>query len=54
MTLSTHVLDATTGQPAAGVRVRLERAGDTGWAPAGALTRNRPRFTMRLTPHSLL
>ena len=35
MTLSTHVLDATTGRPAAGVRVRLERAGDTGWAPAG-------------------
>jgi 5-hydroxyisourate hydrolase len=35
MTLSTHVLDATTGRPAAGVRVRLERAGDDGWAPAG-------------------
>jgi 5-hydroxyisourate hydrolase len=35
MTLSTHVLDAITGRPAAGVRVRLERAGDTGWAPAG-------------------
>jgi 5-hydroxyisourate hydrolase len=35
MTLSTHVLDATTGHPAAGVRVRLERAGDDGWAPAG-------------------
>ena len=35
MTLSTHVLDATTGRPAAGVRVRLERAGDSGWAPAG-------------------
>jgi 5-hydroxyisourate hydrolase len=35
MTLSTHVLDATTGRPAAGVRVRLERAGDGGWAPAG-------------------
>jgi 5-hydroxyisourate hydrolase len=35
MTLSTHVLDATTGRPAADVRVRLERAGDDGWAPAG-------------------
>jgi 5-hydroxyisourate hydrolase len=35
MTLSTHILDATTGRPAAGVQVRLERAGDTGWAPAG-------------------
>jgi 5-hydroxyisourate hydrolase len=35
MTLSTHVLDATTGRPAAGVKVRLERGGDAGWAPAG-------------------
>ena len=32
MTLSTHVLDATTGRPAAGVQVRLERGDDTGWA----------------------
>ena len=41
MTLSTHVLDATTGRPAAGVEVRLECAvgqggGDAGWVPAGA------------------
>ncbi len=35
MTLSTHVLDATTGRPAAGLRVRLERAGEVGWTPAG-------------------
>ena len=35
MTLSTHVLDATTGRPAAGVQVRLERGGDGGWVPAG-------------------
>jgi 5-hydroxyisourate hydrolase len=35
MTLSTHVLDATTGRPAAGIQVRAERAGDDGWAPAG-------------------
>ncbi len=33
MTLSTHVLDATTGRPAAGVQVRLERGGG-GWVPA--------------------
>ena len=33
--LSTHVLDATTGQPAAGVQVRLEGAGANGWVPAG-------------------
>ena len=34
MTLSTHVLDATTGRPAAGVQVRLEHGADVGWAPA--------------------
>jgi 5-hydroxyisourate hydrolase len=43
VTLSTHVLDATTGRPAAGVQIRLDRAagdgGDAdgserGWAPA--------------------
>jgi 5-hydroxyisourate hydrolase len=43
VTLSTHVLDATTGRPAAGVQVRLDCAisggGDAsgsggGWAPA--------------------
>jgi 5-hydroxyisourate hydrolase len=33
VTLSTHVLDATTGRPAAGVQVRLERVGDHGWVP---------------------
>jgi 5-hydroxyisourate hydrolase len=33
MTLSTHVLDATAGQPAAGVYVRLECVGETGWRP---------------------
>ena len=35
MTLSTHVLDATTGRPAAGVQVRLERSAEAVWAPAG-------------------
>ena len=35
MTLSTHVLDATTGRPAAGVGIRLERGDGGGWAPAG-------------------
>jgi 5-hydroxyisourate hydrolase len=33
-TLSTHVLDATAGRPAAGVRVRLERRGPDGWSSA--------------------
>jgi 5-hydroxyisourate hydrolase len=31
-TLSTHVLDATTGRPAAGVLVRLEQGGPDGWS----------------------
>ena len=35
MTLSTHVLDATTGRPAAGVQVWLERGTDSRWVPAG-------------------
>lgn len=36
MSLSTHVLDATLGRPAAGVAVRLERRGDSGtWAAVG-------------------
>jgi 5-hydroxyisourate hydrolase len=35
VTLSTHVLDATSGRPAAGVQVRLERGGEPGWVPAG-------------------
>jgi 5-hydroxyisourate hydrolase len=34
-TLSTHVLDATAGQPATGVAVRLERRDPDGWSPAG-------------------
>ena len=33
MTLSTHVLDATTGSPAAGVLVMLERSTGDGWSP---------------------
>jgi 5-hydroxyisourate hydrolase len=32
VTLSTHVLDATTGRPAAGVQVRLERSAGDGWS----------------------
>jgi 5-hydroxyisourate hydrolase len=34
VTFSTHVLDATTGRPAAGIRIRLDRSlADGGWAP---------------------
>jgi 5-hydroxyisourate hydrolase len=32
MSLSTHVLDAARGRPAAGVPVRLERRDGDGWA----------------------
>ena len=35
-TLSTHVLDATAGRPAASMPVRLERRVPDGWTPAGA------------------
>ncbi|HEV7204624.1 MAG TPA: hydroxyisourate hydrolase [Jatrophihabitans sp.] len=31
MSVSTHVLDAVAGRPAAGVRVVLERRDETGW-----------------------
>jgi 5-hydroxyisourate hydrolase len=36
VTLSTHVLDATSGRPAAGMQVWLERRGPDEWSPAGA------------------
>jgi 5-hydroxyisourate hydrolase len=36
LTLSTHVLDATAGRPAAGVPVRLEYRSPDGWSAAGA------------------
>jgi len=35
VTLSTHVLDAVAGRPAADVAVRLEYLGPDGWSPAG-------------------
>jgi 5-hydroxyisourate hydrolase len=34
MAISTHILDAVTGRPAAGVNVRLEFAAEGGWKPA--------------------
>jgi 5-hydroxyisourate hydrolase len=36
MSLSTHVLDTGSGEPAAGVPVRLEREHDGAWAPVAA------------------
>ena len=39
MSISTHVLDAGHGRPAAGIAVRLERRTDGGWQPvAGGST----------------
>jgi 5-hydroxyisourate hydrolase len=35
-TLSTHVLDAASGRPAAGVRVTLDRRDGDGWRRLGA------------------
>ena len=34
-TLSTHVLDAASGEPAAGMPVSLEQRRDTTWSPLG-------------------
>ena len=34
-TLSTHVLDTATGEPARGMRVHLSRSGEVGWEAAG-------------------
>ena len=34
--ITSHVLDASTGRPAAGVAVELEVLEAAGWAPAGA------------------
>lgn len=36
MSLSTHVLDAVRGRPAAGVAVTLERRDGAGWVPVTA------------------
>ncbi len=36
MSLSTHVLDTGSGEPAAGVPVRVERAHDGGWLLVGS------------------
>ena len=45
MTLSTHVLDATTGRPAAGVQVRLDCAAAKGAPTPGGCRPARARRT---------
>lgn len=37
-TVSTHVLDTATGEPAVGMRVRLSRWADSGWERLGEYT----------------
>jgi len=61
MSLSTHVLDAMRGEPAAGVGVRLEVAADDGWkvlatTRTGADGRVRDVLSGHLTrgPHRLV
>ena len=51
MTLSTHVLDATSGRPAVGVGVLLETYRDGGWAEvASGLTDDDGRLVDWLRP----
>ena len=40
MSISTHVLDAAAGRPAAGVPVVLERRAADGWTPLASATTN--------------
>jgi 5-hydroxyisourate hydrolase len=61
MSLSTHVLDAVRGKPAAGIGVRLEAAADDGWMPlatvrTGADGRVRDGLSEHVTkgPHRLV
>jgi 5-hydroxyisourate hydrolase len=59
MTLSTHVLDAALGRPAAGVAVRLDVARPDGWLPVArertdADGRIRFETELRGGPHRLV
>jgi 5-hydroxyisourate hydrolase len=40
MSISTHVLDAVTGRPAAGIEVTLSARGEAGWADVSRRTTN--------------
>ncbi|HEY0698022.1 MAG TPA: hydroxyisourate hydrolase [Micromonospora sp.] len=51
MSLSTHVLDTTRGEPAAGVPVRLDRLDHDGWsAPAEGVTGPAGRLAVSAAP----
>jgi 5-hydroxyisourate hydrolase len=50
MTLSTHVLDATTGRPARAVSLRLDRRSGDGWQRLGAGATDEDGRCRDLTP----
>jgi 5-hydroxyisourate hydrolase len=52
-TLSTHVLDAASGQPAAGVQVRLDRRDGDRWQPLGEGVTDDDGRVRDLTPGGL-
>ena len=52
-TLSTHVLDAVTGEPAAGVPVVLSRRSDDGWAELASATTDADGRVRELAPDGL-
>ena len=52
-TLSTHVLDAVTGEPAAGVRVALARRDDGAWTELAAATTDADGRVRELAPDGL-
>ena len=56
MSISTHVLDAVTGRPAAGVGVRLECHGDGGWqlVANGVTDADAPLRHWGLTPSAVV
>ncbi|MCE3552783.1 hydroxyisourate hydrolase [Pseudonocardia sp. RS11V-5] len=53
MTLSTHVLDATSGLPAAGVPVAVDRRSDRGWEPLGSAVTDDDGRCRSLVPDGL-
>jgi 5-hydroxyisourate hydrolase len=52
-TLSTHILDAASGQPAAGVRVALHRRDGDGWEPLGEAVTDHDGRARDLAPGGL-
>lgn len=51
--VTTHVLDASLGKPAAAVPVRLERADSAGWTSLGETVTNEDGRVKQLGPHRL-